>query len=63
MSQDYTFVKVVICDNCQFCTDKELIDGHRRRGFCRKGHGWVPLGREKQCMYHKTKGDRHAKNW
>lgn len=61
MSQEYNLVNRVICDNCKFCTDKELVKGHRRRGFCRKGYSWVPLGKEKQCMYHETRGDRRVK--
>lgn len=45
----------IICDSCRHCTDKELVKGHRRRGFCRHGNGWVPLGKIRQCLYYETK--------
>lgn len=45
----------VICDDCRWCTDKELVRGHRRRGWCRKGHGWVRCAAPRQCIYHEAR--------
>ena len=29
----------VLCASCRHCTSRELVRGHRRRGWCEVGHG------------------------
>lgn len=46
----------VLCDSCKHLHSVELVKGHRRRGFCACGHGWVEMGKPKQCLYHEFRG-------
>lgn len=55
MKNETHLLEKIICDNCKYCSDKELLRGHRRRGFCRKGYSWVPLGKLRQCLYHEVR--------
>lgn len=49
-------LECVICDNCKHVHSKNVFDGHRRRGWCTKGSGWVELGKCRQCLYHEVRG-------
>ena len=41
----------VLCASCRHCTSRELVRGHRRRGWCEVGHGWVWLAKVRECLY------------
>ena len=38
------------------CHSQELVRGHRRRGWCELGHGWVWLHEVRQCLYWEGRG-------
>ena len=55
----------VLCDSCSKMHSAELINGHRRRGWCSAFGCWVRLGRMTQCDAHspsrKPKGQSQAR--
>lgn len=44
----------VLCASCRHCTSRELVRGHRRRGWCEVGHAWVWLAKVRSCLYYKS---------
>ena len=44
----------ILCASCRHCRSQELVRGHRRRGWCELGHGWVWLHEVRQCLYYKS---------
>lgn len=50
----------ILCDSCKHLHSQELISGHKRRGWCSLGAGWVEMGKCRQCLYCAGK-KKHAK--
>lgn len=46
----------ILCASCRHCHSRELVRGHRRRGWCELGHGWVWLHEVRQCLYWEGRG-------
>lgn len=53
--QGYKMLPKVLCGSCRHLHSAELINGHRRRGFCSVGAGWVRMEQVRQCLYYKAK--------
>jgi len=51
-----TMLPRVLCASCRHCHSQELVKGHRRRGWCELGHGWVWLQNVRQCLYWDGRG-------